>query len=195
MTDRIFDIYRNLPVRSVVSTFRECSIDRNGGFPLVDNQTECINFDEAKKALDYDREPQSVDSLSLACVDNGLLFIEFKNSYFDKVKTEIVDKGISSLRIHEAIVSPKIEGDRKTDNILVSVLSYDKNRPSNNDPRTVMMARAGYTVPGKYLEEYSKRMEGIWNKRSPELSQGYSKFLVVLSNRFDEFVNAFVNKD
>ena len=184
----IINAYSNLQAiyGNVDSTFDVCSMYGKPKRCFVTNHTKCINFDNVKN--DFNPNLKSVDSLYFSHRDNAVYFIEFKNSHYDNVHEDIVEKANDSILVHhQACQFPSYFS---VDNIIVCVLSENKTMSHTNNLLSSYLKLSGYTTNASYLSFLESKFAQsffafVGTTRLPFM---YNTFKIVFDTSFDSFV-------
>ena len=179
------------------SDFYKCSKDKHNNKTCVycvTNTTDCFDFDEIKNS--FDRNLKSVDSLFFSNKISSICFIEFKNK--DMMKDHsyegIGKKGSDSLFIFTTICANNSLNYNDDQALYVCVFSYDKTS-SDYDYRYFINAiiKAKVQEEDDFLQYNNKvksRVECKMRENYPTLNYLYSKYKILLSNNFDNFVTS-----
>lgn len=186
----IINIYSSLQTAygNVDSTFDVCSMFGRPKRCFVTNHTKCINFDNVKDDLNLNLK--SVDSLFFSNRNNAIYFIEFKNSHYDNVHEDIVEKANDSILVHHQAC--RFSSYSFVGNIVVCVLSENKTMSHTTNLLSSYLKLSGYTTNALYLSFLENRFAQSFTSfiGTANLPFTYSAFKIVFDTSFDLFVNS-----
>lgn len=172
---------------SCVKTFRECSYNSEANFYLVSDNRDCFDFDEIKIRLGQ-QGIKSADSLFFPTKIHEIQLIEFKDSKFSYVKSNIIEKAVDSIYVfNENLKSASILYNNESI-VFVLVISSAKN----TSPLQTMMAISGYTessLSSTYKGNFDRKVQSLLNQKFPSITYFYSKLIFVFSNNFIKYVD------
>lgn len=130
-------IKNDIEIRFDKSTFSICSLDTTRDISLINEESiEIYNFDDISEALTKEfgngrcQKPDSLDSLYLGFEENGITFIEFKNTIWNSINKEKL-----KMKIYESLALLKSYYGLNNSDIMRTKI-YLVHKPDESMPAT-----------------------------------------------------------